>query len=215
MAGNVPISRLLEEASERLVHHWLDLETFHATMMRHTTKQSFRTIKIFVSQTLMDQLKELWVNGDDRVSEVQEQKGLDGYAYSYRLMPILSDIDMPAGYQYIPQDKFIVAYYGEIMEKPAVMPMAYRQPLQADLDLSLEDELDQLAAATAVFPQAVERARKYDNPVDAYYNAPTPQRAEYAPDAGSYYANPKPSDNRFGEATGDWDPADYGGPGNA
>lgn len=217
MDATVQISRALESASERTLHHWRDLEHFHYVLMGHTRKVHFSSIRIFVSATLMESLRELWVNADSRVSVDPEMKSMDGYIYSYRRMPVITE----EGRAFITQDKYIVAYYGVVDSSAPVAVMSYNPSAnpqaslpQSSLDLDLEDELDQMEteALVAKFPHTLAtpatESRKFANGPDAYYNAREREQSASPPAAASFYSNPADT-----EVDGDtWDPSDYGGP---
>lgn len=207
----VPHSQLLDEASERMAHHWVDLEDFHYQIMRHTSKQTFRKIIIFVSEDVLRELRQLWVNNDNRVSTIKEHRQLPGYEYSYRLMPVLTDCHDGVP-RFLTQGKYVVAYYNDMAELPTVAmswqapdsiraAQAAREQQELDFDpMASDSEIDELDPVPTP-------PRKFANAADMYYNGSKPVQQPLVNPA-QYYGNPQ---DRGSVADG-WDPADYGGP---
>lgn len=207
----IPGLKLLNEGSDRMTHHWVNLETFHAEIMRHTTKQTFQKIIIFVSEDVLRELRELWVNSDPRVIYQEKFKDLPGYEYSYRLMPVLTDCQTHEEPKYITQGKYIVAYYNEMAELPTVA-MGWKDPaaIEYERQLRAQKEMDFGEVELDIEGQEPEPVKQFANTADLYYNGPKPLQQQEQ-NAAAYYANPRKLSES--DPNGGWDPSDYGGPG--
>lgn len=214
----VQSSVLLENATERTAHHWVDLEDFHAQIMRHTRSQHFSQIRIFASEQVLRQLRELWVSSDERVTFDKTLEHTPGYEYSYRRMPVFTDCQTDDEPRYITEGKYIVAYYGEPEDQPFVA-MTYNPHAtgtahtQQAMDFS-DDELDlDLGPSKAAEEvQVPTPERRFRDEADAYYNSPVQGRQPGIASPGAYYANPAKGTAR---ASDEWSPEDYGGPANS
>jgi|GEM_PF-4611957 len=201
-----PILHLLDDGSERTAHHWVDIEEFHSQIMRHTSRQTFKKIIIFVSEDVLRELSSLWVDSDSRVSFIKEHQSLPGYEYSYRLMPVLTDCQQDKG-RFLTQGKYVVAYYNDMKELPNVAmawqaPEAIRRHQEAREQQEFEFDLE-----TETFSTRQEGGHKFANAADMYYNGPVPMQQQQA-NAAAYYSNPREQ----ASAEGGWDASDYGGP---
>ncbi|MNK85123.1 hypothetical protein D3C87_1049920 [compost metagenome] len=103
-------------ASERTAHSFVDVETFHEDLRKHTLNHHFSGIKIFVPSdvydTLYRQLVEAPEDEDSRIT-VDEQHQADnfGYVFSYRKMPVITDEILNQSARFLPPSSYIVAYY--------------------------------------------------------------------------------------------------------
>lgn len=103
-------------ATERTAHSFVDVETFHDDLRKHTLNHHFSGIRIFIPadvyDTLFRQMIEAPEDDDPRVSmDEQQQEANYGYVFSYRKMPVITDEVLPQSARFLPPSTYIVAYY--------------------------------------------------------------------------------------------------------